>query len=223
MKPSFEILKEYSKTDFILYSEYAVTESINNSKTLFRGVKISHDGSGKVLEEKPFTLIESDLDFEKPHKIKSCILFNNEEHKRAWKLFLDINRSNYNNITESGINMIQYLDNVMLLYEMWFNKNDIINELEIQRMLYNRSFRSIRKGKTEYSFTEQQSLVIKYLYELAIQGIPWTTSSEIVSHIDELQGIYTSNKRLLDIFKNNKEAYHTLLIKDSGKIKLNID
>ena len=153
MESSFEILKEYSKTDFILYDEYAVIESINNNKTLFRGIKISHNGSGKVLEEKPFTLFESDIDFEKPHKIESCILLNNEEHKRAWKLFLSINRSNFINITESGMNMKKYLDNVMLVFESWFSKHALKDRLSLKRLIHNANFRSIRKGDLEFYLT----------------------------------------------------------------------
>ncbi len=223
MKPSHNLPKEYSKADFILYNEYAVNESIKEGVCLFKTIKISDNGNGKALEEKPFIFLQIDLHLKDPHKIRSCISLNNVEHKRAWELLLAFNRSNYSNKTESGNDMINYLDNVMLLFESWFSKHGLEEEMTIKRLIHNKNFRSIRKGDLEFVLTEQQSMAIKYLYEIAIQGVPYTTSADVIRHVDEEQGIHTKGKRLVDVFKNNKEILNKLIIHDSDRIVLKID
>ena len=140
MKTAFKLPKEYSNADFILFNEYAVEESIKERRNLFRTIKISHDNDGNTREEKQFTLCELHGNLREPHKINSCITLNNNEHKRAWELFLEVNRSLYSNETESGMNLKRYLNSVMLVFESWFGKHALKSELLIKRLIHNRNF-----------------------------------------------------------------------------------
>ena len=223
MKTSFELPNEYPNSNFTLYKELAVTESIAANCDLFKTISISHDDKGNTIEKKPMIFVALDLKNKNQHKLKSCIALNNDEHKRAWNMYFAFNRSIYSNKTESGNNMIQYLDSVLLLFESWFYEHGLHKELNIKRLIHNRNFTTVRKGETEFVLTGQQSLVIRYLYELTIQGIPSTTPSDVISYIEDQQGIQTSGKKIAQIFRNNSDARKALIISNSKTIKLNID
>lgn len=222
MKTSFELPKEYPNTNFTLYKELAVNESIAANRNLFKTISISHDDKGNAIEKKPMIFAEIDLKNKNQHKLESCIALNNEQHQRAWNMFLTFNNSNYGNTTKSVNNIIKYLDNVLLLFESWFHEHDFSNYLNIKRIIHNKSFRSIKVENQTFVLTEQQALAIKYLYNLMLQGVPSTTSADVIRHIDESQGIFTTKKRLVDVFKRNKMAYKVLIEKNSDTIKLKI-
>ena len=222
MELSFKLLEEYPNTDFTLYKELAINESLASNLNLCRTINISHDDKGNAIETKPMAFVELKLDNKDQHKLESCIVFNNNEHKRAWDMFLTLNNSNYSNTTRSVNNMIKYLDNVLLLFESWFHEHNFSNHIKIKRIIHNESFRSIKIGNQAFVLTEQQSITIKYLYNLMLQGVPSTTSADVIRHIDESQGIFTTKKRLIDVFKTNKDAYRALIEKKSNTIKIKI-
>ena len=222
MDTSFHLPNEYSNTDFTLYKELAVNESIAEDRNLFNTIKISYDGIGNIIEGTPFVFVQQDLDGTDQHKLESCIPLNNKEHEKAWRLFLFCNKKNYNDITESGNNMIRYCDSVLHTYEAWFNENGYNDYLKIKRLIHNDDFRSVKLGDTTFSLTESQSIVIKYLYALLLQGVPQTKSSTVIQHLDEMRGVITTSNRLVDVFKNNKIAYKTLIKRKSDLISINI-
>ena len=118
--------------------------------------------------------------------------------------------------------MLKYLDNVLLLFESWFREHQYFHRLILKRLIHNKSFRSVKIADKIFTLTEQQALAIKYLHDLKLQGVPSTTSEDVIRHIDESQGIFTTKKRLVDVFKRNKEAFNALVEKKSGTIRLKI-
>ena len=105
----------------------------------------------------------------------------------------------------------------MTIIETWFTTNQLQNDLKVNRLFHSDDFRSVQIRGNNYTLTESQSIVIKYLYEQFLRNTPEVTSSKILDVVDEERGTFTSNKRLIDIFKTNKDAYKTLILKSSNK------
>jgi len=224
MDHTFKLEHEYASTDFILFESLAVNESIESGKLLFKTLHLSHDSSGNVIEKTPATFSDRGADNKKAHKLGSCIPFNNEQHQKAWEMFLVVSRKNLQGSSKSSIHLLSYLDSVMTIIETWFTTNKFQNDLKVNRLFHSDDFRSVQIRGNNYTLTESQSIVIKYLYEQFLRNTPQVTSSKIVDVVDEERGTFTSNKRLIDIFKTNKNAYKNLIIQGSVKshIKINI-
>ena len=94
MDYTFKLEHEYAHTDFILFESLAVNESIESGKLLFKTLHLSHDNSGNVIEKTPTTFSDQGTDNKKAHKLGSCIPYNNEQHQKAWEMFLVVSRKN---------------------------------------------------------------------------------------------------------------------------------
>mgnify|MGYP004195723351 CR=1 FL=1 len=217
MDYTFKLEHEYAHTDFILFESLAVNESIESGKLLFKTLHLSHDNSGNVIEKTPTTFSDQGTDNKKAHKLGSCIPYNNEQHQKAWEMFLVVSRKNLQWSSESSSHLLSYLDSVMTIIETWFTTNQLQNDLKVNRLFHSDDFRSVQIRGNNYTLTESQSIVIKYLYEQFLRNTPEVTSSKILDVVDEERGTFTSNKRLIDIFKTNKDAYKTLILKSSNK------
>ena len=224
MNHTFKLEHEYASTDFKLFESLDVNESIQSGRLLFKTLHLSHDSSGNVIEKTPTTFSDQGADNKKAHKLGSCIPFNNEQHQKAWEMFLVVSRKNLQGSSESSSHLLSYLDSVMTIIETWFTTNKFQNDLKVNRLFHSDDFRSVQIRGNNYTLTESQSIVIKYLYEHFLRNTPEVTSSKIIDVVDEERGTFTSNKRLIDIFKTNKNAYKNLIIQGSVKshIKINI-
>ena len=217
MDHTFKLEHEYASTDFILFESLDVNESIQSGRLLFKTLHLSHDSSGNVIEKTPTTFSDQGADNKKAHKLGSCIPFNNEQHQKAWEMFLVVSRKNLQGSSESSSHLLSYLDSVMTIIETWFTTNQFQNDLKVNRLFHSDDFRSVQIRGNNYTLTESQSIVIKYLYEQFLGNTPEVTSSKILDVVDEERGTFTSNKRLIDIFKTNKDAYKSLILKSSNK------
>ena len=224
MDHTFKLEHEYASTDFTLFESLDVNESIQSGRLLFKTLHLSNDSSGNVIEKTPTTFSDQGADNKKAHKLGSCIPFNNEQHQKAWEMFLVVSRKNLQGSSESSSHLLSYLDSVMTIIETWFTTNKFQNDLKVNRLFHSDDFRSVQIRGNNYTLTESQSIVIKYLYEHFLRNTPEVTSSKIIDVVDEERGTFTSNKRLIDIFKTNKNAYKNLIIQGSVKshIKINI-
>ena len=217
MDYTFKLEHEYAHTDFILFESLAVNESIESGKLLFKTLHLSHDSSGNVTEKTPITFSDQGEDNIKAHNLGSCIPYNNEQHQKAWEMFLVVSRKNLQGSSKSSSHLLSYLDSVMTIIETWFTTNQFQNDLKVNRLFHSDDFRSVQIRGNNYTLTESQSIVIKYLYEQFLRNTPEVTSSKIIDVVDEERGTFTSNKRLIDIFKTNKDAYKSLILKSSNK------
>jgi hypothetical protein len=224
MDHTFKLEHEYASTDFILFESLDVNESIQSGRLLFKTLHLSHDGSGNVIEKTPTTFSDQGLDSKEAHKIHSCIPFNNEQHQNAWNMFLDCSRQNLQGTSEHSEFQLRYIDKVMNILENWFYINKLQKELKINRLFLSDDFRSVQIRQQNYILTESQAIVIKYLYEQYLRNTPEVTSAKVINMIDEERGTITSKKRLIDVFKKNKNAYKDLIIQGSvkGHVKINI-
>ena len=178
---------------------------------LYSTTLLSFNPKNKIDENKSTFLTENgDFDIN-CHKYLSCIEHNNDELKRAWKLFLDINRKNFSATSPKIESHLSYLDSVMAIYETWFKKYDFQDQLQLNRLIHSSDYRSVSLRGKKYNLSESQSIVIKYLYENFLQGTPQISSNSIMDHLDSIRGVYTTKRRLIDVFKNNKEAYNVLI------------
>ena len=132
-------------------------------------------------------------------------------------MFLVVSRKNLQGSSKSSSHLLSYLDSVLTIIETWFTTNQFQNDLKVNRLFHSDDFRSVQIRGDNYTLTESQSIVIKYLYEQFLRNTPEVTSSKIIDVVDEERGTFTSNKRLIDIFKTNKDAYKSLILKSSNK------
>jgi|TARA_B110000263_G_C15281088_1_gene498357 hypothetical protein len=207
----FKLPLEYVVADFILYENLNVDITLQEKKMLYSTIHLSQSENGDIKEKSPFTYIEKGDYTDDCHKYHSCIEHNNEELKRAWKLYKDINRKNFSATSPKIESLLSYLESVMAIYETWFKKYDFQDQLQLNRLIHSSDYRSVSLRGRKYNLSESQSLVIKYLYENFLQGTPQLSTDSIINNLNNERSTFTTRTRLIDVFKKNKEAYNALI------------